>query len=245
MSRGDMLARRAPADRGRIQVVSGDLPSAPSAIAGYCWDLDPELGITYGAGGAGAGLVAAMSDQSPSAVHVAQATGSLQPTRVVADASFNGHDSIDHSVLDANLAVSASLGIRHIFCVAKHPLTTFGTYACLLTSTSANPWSPVWLGDSGNANWRLDGFEVPGTFLRDGVVTGAALSAANAAHAYERVFTALKTTSTWMVGHQTPVQFPGRQWGGRWARIIGFNLPVVGTDLVWLRAYLQQRYGTP
>ena len=310
-------------NRGRVPEPSGSggaAPIAPSAIAGYCWDLDADLGITLGStpraagtsppvwtlsgtltlnvqfraeittggalgaalfrysadGGAtwiasgvttaasvpltGAmsgvtvamdpgpyatnnvyvGLVAGVTDQSPSAAHVSNAASATQPDYFVSDANFGGHNAVAHITTDAGLPVSASLGIRHIFAVAKHPLTSFATYACLLMRQTT---SLVWLGDSGFANWRSDGFDIAGTYVRDGVTAMTALSTANAPHVQERVFAALQTASTWRVGDQGIAA--GRQWGGRWTRMIGFNVPVTGADLAGLRAYLKQRYGTP
>jgi len=241
MSRGDIFARRAPADRGRVVAAAAVVtPILPSAIAGYCWDLNPEVGITYGAGGAGAGLVAAISDQSPSAAHALQGTPALQATRIVADASFNGHDSIDHTVLDSSLQIVTPLGIRHIFAVARYPGTTFAFFQNLVSRT---PFANIWQGEAGVATWRTVD-NIPSTNVRDGITTAVALSASNDPHVHESVLNALDTSSTWMVGASAGAG-SGRQWQGRWARIVAFNVPVTGADLAGLRLYLKQRYGTP
>jgi hypothetical protein len=212
----------------------------PASIAGYCWDLNAELGISYGAGGSGVGLVAAVADQSSSGANASQATPALQATRIVADASFNGHDSIDHTVLDSSVQIATSLGLRHVFCVARYPGTIFATFNNLLSRT---PFSNIWQGQSTTDSWRtID--NIAGVLSRDGVTTDVALSAVNDPHLHESLLNALDTSSTWMVGASAGAG-SGRQFSGRWARLIGFNVPVAGSDLTSLRLYLKQRYGTP
>lgn len=213
-------------------------PFDPSQVAGYAWDLDADAGITYGAGGSGVGLVASIvGSVGPAA---AQATGAKQPLRVTADAIFNGHNSIDHTTVDSGLQIATSLGLRHIFAVASYPATTFAFYANLLSRT---PFADVWQGSAATGNWHPG--NIAGTHYRDGVASGVtALSAANDPHVHEILLDALDTSSTWMVGASAGAG-SGRQWAGRWTRLIAFSAPVTGTDLTNLLAYLKARYGTP
>jgi hypothetical protein len=212
-------------------------PFDPSAIGSLVWDLDADAGITYGAGGSGVGLVASIvGSVGPAA---AQATDAKQPLRIAADAHFNGHNSIDHTTTDSGLVISSSLGIRHVFAVASYPATTFAGYNNLLSHLN---FSNVWQGSAGTGDWYPD--NIAGTHYRDGSASGVtALSAANDPHVHEMVLDALETSSSWMVG--ASALLTGRQWAGRWTRLIAFNAPVTGTDLTNLLAYLKARYGTP
>ena len=74
-----------------------------SAFSGHFAEYDADLGITLGTGSS----VSGWADQSASGYDLAEASGTLQPTRITGDSNFNGHDSVSG---DGTERLTANIG---------------------------------------------------------------------------------------------------------------------------------------